>query len=439
MKIVAMLLLSLFITSLIYSNSAVITSISEAMLDPLPIGISTFLLNQRITTTLVMGIANITSLQIGKSYIGFLEYEEGKASLQLNAVLNDEFWIQNVALFQQDSKSLKITFVINIWNLSGKFYIKNENITSYRGLGVLIYVGPTINISLPISLILFIKTNSTVTEFGYKINNEEEKVYYSFPIGGAIVIGGFSKGVRIPNSLEFVWGGPGDGSSVYINVNSTMLIYYLDNKTLRIPPIAYNFGFDTGEGVYNLNTVRAGEVFSPYAQTINSPPKSSLLWPSKPQIIMKKINGTLYVTLLLNNKPIPNQMIIVKNIFFQDIAFGITNQSGVAKFDNISSTTYIIYYPGNFTLSDAYAFNSEIFEQIYNYLKTEYDNLINFITNLNLIKHINSIFSRESSAAQNNYTQVASLGGEDINLTIISIIVSFLIGLVVAIILSRKT
>ncbi|MEM0373920.1 MAG: thermopsin family protease [Sulfolobaceae archaeon] len=404
--------------------------------DPLPIGISTFFLTPTIITNFVIGVANITSISIGKSYLGLEVYQEGNASLQLNAVLDNQFWIQNVALFQQGKDSLRITFIVNIWNLSGKFYINDKNITSYRGLGVLIYVGPTINVSLPLSLTLFIKSNMTSTSFGYKINNDKERIYYIFQIGGSIIIGGFSNGIGIPNSLELVWGGPGEGSSVYMNVNSTMGIYYLDEGTnsLKIPPVAYSFGFDTGEGVYNLNTVRSGEIFSPYALTISAVPSRNILWPTPPQISLKKINDTLYVSLTLDGKPIPNQKIIVKNVFFQDIGYGITNSSGIARIDNISSLTYIVYYPGNFTISNSYVFSSELLQRIYGYLKDEYNSISNFISNLNLSKHIISIFSKVSNQQQSMNFQYEN----NFNLTIIIIILSFLIGFLIAAILSRK-
>jgi thermopsin len=395
-----------------------------------------------IHTNFVIGILNISYLDIEYSYIdGLGKFQYGNASLQLNAVLNGEYWVQNVALFQKiGNNKYYVTMIVNFWNLTGKFQnLKlNDTIITYNGLGVIIHEGPTMKVEVPFSLSLYLLSNDTHTIFGYILNGHN-KEYYSIPVGGKFIIGGFSKGIGIPNSLEFVWGGPGGGSSVNMTANGTMELYYLTGNTLRIPSVAYNIGFDTAEGAVNIMTIRGiKDIFKPYAVLIKGVTNPNLLWPSNPTLFIYRNGSVIYVKLTLNSTPIPNQLIIIKNILFQNVTQEYTNSYGIAKFENIDLNSFIVYYPGNFTLSDTYAFSSKALEAIVKGLNTLYDKLLNFIKNFNYTKKIISIFNKNF-----NYTTITSTiaGSSQTNSLLTVLIISvgaFMIGVIISVITSRK-
>jgi thermopsin len=224
-----------------------------------------------------------------------------------------------------------------------------------------------------------------------------------------------------------------------MTANGTMELYYLTGNTLRIPSVAYNIGFDTAEGAVNIMTIRGiKDIFKPYAVLIKGVTNPNLLWPSNPTLFIYRNGSVIYVKLTLNSTPIPNQLIIIKNILFQNVTQEYTNSYGIAKFENIDLNSFIVYYPGNFTLSDTYAFSSKALEAIVKGLNTLYDKLLNFIKNFNYTKKIISIFNKIFNYTNINSTIAGSSQTNSLLTVLIISVGAFMIGVIISVITSRK-
>lgn len=401
-----------------------------------PIGISFYSLFSTYFTDMVMGVANITSMSIGPSYLPNGQYlTTGNASLQLNAVINGNFWAQDVVLFHQIAKNrFEATLVLNLWNFSGPF-TSNFNGSSfvYEGFGVIYYKGPTYIITLPSSISLYMYIMNTTLYFAYKINNISG-VFYKFPINGEFLIGGFSL-AGVPNDLEFVFGGPGGGSFVNISVKGTMNLYFMQNGKLSLVPYAYSVGFDTAESVVGIQSIaNLTNLWKPNVIISPGPDDAIVLWPVKPNITTYEKNGTIYVNMSIFGRPLPNEPIIIEELSvtgLKPIARNYTNQMGLAVFPNISSSFYIIYYPGNFTLSSTYVLSSPTLSYIIQNLKSAYDNMISFLKSYNFKKALSSFFT----GVRNEITY--SQPKESANYIILIYVLGFSIGLVISAVLIR--
>lgn len=202
-----------------------------------PVGMSFFPLFSTYYTPYVLGVMNLSSLSIGRSFISGQPFQYGNASLQLNAMLNGSYWAQDVMLFHEvNDSTFQVTMVVNFWNLTGPFTTLVLNTTTFEGLGVYCYTGPTFNVKLPVSLGLFMNSSSSL-QFGYSVNGES-KVFLSLPFPGQFKIGGLSAN-GLPNDLEMVWGGPGGGSSVDMTASGTQELYFLQEGQMTIVPSAY--------------------------------------------------------------------------------------------------------------------------------------------------------------------------------------------------------
>ena len=433
MRIIAILfllsLLGLLLSPLAFSLSSVAFTVSY------PMGISFYSLFSTYVTNMVMGVVNITSMSIGSSYLPNGQYfTSGNASLQLNAMIDGIYWAQDVILFHQiKSDEFEATLVLNLWNFSGPFIAKlNGYVTTYQGFGVVYYEGPTYNITLPssISLYMFIK-NSTLY-FAYKINNVSG-IFYKAPIGGEFLIGGFSL-AGVPNDLEFVFGGPGGGSVVSMNIEGTMNLYFMQNGKLSLVPYAYSIGFDTAESVVGVQSLaNLTNLWKPNVILSVGSDDAIVLWPIKPNITTYEKNNTIYVNMSVFGKPLPNQSIIIEELSLtglKPIAQNYTNQLGLAIFPNVSSSFYIVYYPGNFTLSSSYVISSPLLNSVTQHIKSEYDTMINFLKSYNFKKSISSFFNgvRENVAYQS---------GVSVNYVLLIYILGFSLGLIISALLIR--
>lgn len=403
-----------------------------------PMGVTAFSLSNKIVTTYVQGDINISGLKIGSSYLPNGQYfTTGNASLQLNAVLDANYWEQNVALFHQiNSTTFLITFVINIWNFSGNFvnYSSNNSIvTNYNGFGVVLYTGPTIIVSLPLHLALFIESNKTSSMFGYIVNGKKE-IYYVAPIGGDFIIGGLSTAL-LPNDLELVWGGPGGGSVVYMSVNATAELYYLSGGSLKIFPEVLSVGLDTAEAAIGVHVSRSVyPLFDPYGIEYPGNDNLGVLWPTPPSISYTLKNETLYINVSLNGVPLANQRIyveVLKGFNLTPIANITTSINGSAVVPNLSTSYFIIYYPGNYTLSSTYVISIPSLQHFISKIKTEYEALVSYLSSYNFKKALASFFSNAK------YTNTVT-SQTQVNITIIEYVLAFVLGILFAAFIIRE-
>ena len=385
---------------------------------------------------MVMGVVNITSMTIGSSYLPNGQYlTSGNASLQLNAVVDGVFWAQDVILFHQVANNkFEATLVLNLWNFTGPFTSKfNGSVATYQGLGVVCYEGPTYTITLPSSISLYMYINGSTLYFAYKINNISG-VFYKAPLGGEFLIGGFSL-AGVPNDLEFVFGGPGGGSVVDMSLDGTMNLYFMQNGKLSLVPYAYSIGFDTAESVVGIQSnSNLTNLWKPNVILSSGPDDAIVLWPVTPNITTHERNNTIYVNMSIYGKPLSNEPVIIEDLGLtglKPIAQNYTNQSGLAVFPNTSPSFYVVYYPGNFTLSSTYVPSSPIFNSIIQHIKSAYDSMVNFLKSYNFKKSISSFFN----GVRNNVTYSQTEGS--INYTILIYILGFSAGLVVSAILIR--
>lgn len=270
---------------------------------PAPAGIASFgLYNYSgsitpyvIRTNEMLGYANITSLLA--YYKGALRYGVNPytASLQFNIVLFINttkgifaYWLQDVGVFYTNKNTL--TFVDNIWNLTGKVSTLNSNAiigngkVASAGYGQTFYyvVGPSYSYSLPLSFVYIINMsyNSSAVKiwFGYKIlqigSSKYNLIYYYDKvtiiqgniISASLMINGYN---YTPDGLyydaELVWGGGGNGAPTYfISLNCTLGLYYISNGKITPIPSLYTFGSNTAETAYNVHDVLLNGVPTAY-------------------------------------------------------------------------------------------------------------------------------------------------------------------------------
>ncbi|BAB67313.1 thermopsin family protease [Sulfurisphaera tokodaii] len=429
MKILAIfLIIFLAITPLITLSLS-----SSAFTVSYPMGMSFYSLFSTYFTTEVMGVINITSMNIGSSYLPNGQYlTTGNASLQLNAMIDGLYWAQDVILFHQISNNeFKATLVLNLWNLTGPFTIPvNGSVTTYQGLGVICYQGPSFIVTLPTSIVLFMIDNSTLY-FGYNIDNKSG-IFYKIPLSGEFEIGGLSI-AGIPNDVEFVFGGPGGGSVVDMQVEGTMNIYFMQSGKLSLVPYAYSIGFDTAESVVGVRSLaNLTNLWKPNTILSSGSDDAIVLWPVKPEISTLQRNSTVYVNISFNGKPLSNQKIVIEDLGLTGlvpISVNYTNDSGYVVFNNISSPLYVVYYPGNFTLSSDYIVSSPIINSILTHVKSIYDSMVSFLKSYNFKKSISSFFNNIHSATYSESTSV--------NYLILIYILGFSVGIVISALLIR--
>ncbi|WP_338603985.1 thermopsin family protease [Sulfolobus tengchongensis] len=407
-----------------------------------PSGIASYPLNTVIYTNFVEGEINITYLKIGSSYLpGGQYFTTGNASLQLNAMILGKYWAQNVILFHQISNdTFYATLIVNLWNLSGPFANVTNNSFTYQGLGIVCYQGPTFKVNLPLSIRLFMDIVNSTLEFGYDINGHEG-VYYKYPILGLFQLGGLSL-IGLPNDLELVWGGPGGGSLVYMNVNAVSNLFYFNGYRLTIVPDAYSIGFDTAESAYGVKVISSfPNIYSPLAVELNGTNVPSVLWPIPPHVLVNQSNNRIIVKLTLENRSLGGQVVYLETGFPPSVTdSAITNSSGFATFSYGNYSFYVVYYPGNYTLSSAYYFSSPTLNSLLSKFQTYYQSLLNFLNSAqNSFKNgIKSILNKqETSVTTTTITSTSSSSQFSVNIYIIIYVLAFVIGMVISAILIR--
>lgn len=204
-------------------------------------------------------------------------------SIQLNSVLvnvslggststngtPNEFWTQNVVFYAAELHQLE--FLDNVWSFWPGF--APNTFASYGPNGTFVYpeyyyaVGPTINISYPFTVGLYL--NSTVIDgdnavfFNYTLQNATVSIagsydYVIFNSAGTATPGeatyqadGYNYDpIGLTNDYEIMIGGPGGGSTTdLLAVDATMTLSYWNATAgaYEAVPSAYNFGGETGE------------------------------------------------------------------------------------------------------------------------------------------------------------------------------------------------
>ncbi len=257
---------------------------------PAPLGIADFGLTN-VSGTAVPYRLNTTSLAgtfRTNSTVGLQpEYLDSGVpdgyGIQLNAVLTNvtlqganetdglpnQFWTQNVVQYAAQLHELQ--FIDNVWAFwpgfnSSTFAAHGPNGTQ---VGTRFYyaIGPTIDISYPFSLTLYL--NSTVIDgdnavfFNYTLSNATRTEsgsydYVQFNSDGAAAAGsavyeanGFNYDpVGLPNDFEFIVGGPGGGSTTdFLAADASLGLRYWNTTAggYRAVPSAYDTGGETGE------------------------------------------------------------------------------------------------------------------------------------------------------------------------------------------------
>jgi thermopsin len=282
---------------------------------PAPMGIGT--VGVRNTTGVATPYTIRTSSWEGtitiNSVNSFMLDNDGTASMagtnntfgiQLNAVTNDTtvgdysgdaFWTQNVVYWNLVPGS--ITFLDNVWNFSSPSTVLSPG-TIYSGNGTPVYptfyydFGPTIPITLPVSIHLFMNSSTTdlsstgygysTVRFGYSLVDVATGASEGAGIYDTVLFNSTVPFRSVPASpflvdgsqltptnfllydAEIMIGGPGGGTTTSIyGINATESLQYLEttpshghhgrgSRTVAQyvnPPSAWNVGTDTGETV----------------------------------------------------------------------------------------------------------------------------------------------------------------------------------------------
>jgi Thermopsin len=252
-----------------------------------------------VDTDGVQGIATVNSASIGyfaativnnsiaSSYTG-----SGNSTLQENAVafLSNNlgyFWAQNVVFVSQTgSNTFSLQLINNIWNFNSPTANMSPGIISGSGtVDCFITSGTkscfyyaydpntfTVKAPFTINLTMWIgqgkSGGASDISFNYDIHDSAgdnfsgtyddavlfpgtSKTNSFFLIGGESPYGGLLGGTTslvLPNDLEFVWGGPGDGSAVFMNSFSGTEQLSIASGSSFVPASdVYSVGSDTGE------------------------------------------------------------------------------------------------------------------------------------------------------------------------------------------------
>ena len=252
-----------------------------------------------VVTSGVLGQATINAIG---AYNGSSADPYG-ASLQLNVMLQVNttsgqysYWLQDIADFTTNKNEMLIND--NVWNASAQASSMISSITAGRGevtlwqQGDQYYYGystAATSYSLPLQLLLPISVssshNSITLTFGYQVNGGPRVTYDtvtitepSSVINASILVSGYR---MTPSGnyydAELVFGGEENGeATTFTSMNSELMLFYrMPNGTYVSPYAAYEFGSDTAESAYNLQTVlQNGNAFV----TIGSPDFSSYIY-----------------------------------------------------------------------------------------------------------------------------------------------------------------
>ena len=199
-------------------------------------------------------------------------------SFQLNVMLNYDYkgnayalWVQDVADFNTQNNEIRI--LDNIWNASAPY----ANVTGVQGNGVICisenstfyaYVDNAsyTTLSLPATILFLVNVTANsqgqpVIYFWYNYGNgwvNYDRVTVTNVVDASNVyflVDGYNlTGRGNYYDSELIIGGPGDGTSAYINSGTVYFgLFYWNGHNFQEVRNAYNFGSDTTETVSNAN------------------------------------------------------------------------------------------------------------------------------------------------------------------------------------------
>ncbi len=245
--------------------------------EPAPMGIADYGIGPNgpfiRTTTQFMGEVTIYQL---KAYSSFAT---PCVSFQLNVVLNYQYggntyalWIQDVAIY--DSYNYTVWFLDNVWNFTSvnanvTGVVGNGEIQTFDGTEVYVYQpgllpGNYVPLSLPASIYLLVNVSvnslgQPVIYFwyndGYGWINYDTVTVTNVQLASNVyfMVNGYQyTGDGHFYDAELVMGGPGGGSTAYLNSSQVFFsLSYWNGHNFQGIENAYNFGSDTDETVSN--------------------------------------------------------------------------------------------------------------------------------------------------------------------------------------------
>ena len=292
---------------------------------PKPTGIASFgVLNDSgrlspytIDTPAVAGFANITALQATDINASSVGVPQSSSTLQLNAIVvatNDdgtqfEYWSQNVPQFLASNGASYLSFVDNVWNMTGDgATLSNATIASsaygfVSGYGGFYYACYPFNCNyvfpynFPLAFVvgmnvtavpgsgLYIGFAEEMLQNGTAVQSPQnvwyDKVFITDPniysaafhtTGSDYTPAGAKTAQGLYFDTELVFGGDSGGStSTFQNLRATLGLYYLNSTTglSSTFPSYYSFGSDTAE---NTPSVQVNYLGSGLVQTSASSP-----------------------------------------------------------------------------------------------------------------------------------------------------------------------
>ncbi len=392
-----------------------------------PVGITSYGSNGTVVqTNSVRGITNITGIGVGyfstiivnsinftNDYVnGTLYSGYNSASLQENAVLwlgnLGTYWTQNVILLTQISQTLYVLEPVdNIWNFSSSSANMNQNAISGNGSVQCIIVSgegtscayitaaSNFTVTAPFTINLTMSINSAGNGaagvgFQYQIQDSsgdnftgqyDNAILYPgnprvpsyFQIGGdSPVVDDLGGGTSfiLPSDLELVFGGPGSGSSVFVNsvYGSQELLY--SNGTAYLPVLdAFSGGSDTAEQAAGIQI--AADLTSPFLPTAtlsSGVVTTQKLWPLPPALTLtgsnEFSNGSLVLQGVLVYSPgTSSSVAAASNLPVLESLSGASRTTGAGGgFSFLFEPTHTGVYRDSISYSGSVAFDKEIFQ-----------------------------------------------------------------------------
>lgn len=274
-------------------------------LPPKPTGLASFGLTNSsglvsaytVRSHMLVGSANISSLEVYYPNASSYNVSSHGASLQLNAMLvasspsaERVYWVQDVAVFETNIG--RLLFANNIWNMSGPgATLTNSSISSTSGGYVsetqrgAVYGSGTPNYTyvLPLGFRLIVAERvlggvGVEVGFGAQLVENGTRVYAPilwfdnatihlegvleayFLVDGERLAPPPATGERgLYYDAELVFGGEANGAQTnFTALSCTIGLFYGANGTLKDFPTYYSFGADTAEGAYDLHVKYLG-------------------------------------------------------------------------------------------------------------------------------------------------------------------------------------
>jgi hypothetical protein len=262
-----------------------------------PTGIASYGSTGVIQTNSVRGITTVREIGLGFFSAELINNSQaipyvgtGNGSLQENSVLwlgnLGTYWIQNVVSITENSlSSYTLQLINNIWNftslssnmnqnaVSGSGNVQCETLNEATSCAYIKVDSQIFTVTAPFTVTLTMSIANTSNGavsilFLYQIQDpigdnfsgqyddatlfpSSPKITSYFQIGGESPVSetlGGGTSLTLPSDLELVFGGPGGGSSVFVNsISGSQQLLYLNGGSYASVPDSFSVGSDTGE------------------------------------------------------------------------------------------------------------------------------------------------------------------------------------------------